>query len=83
MTPRLWAVIAVYFALLAAVAVPLGRYIARVFAGESTSARASSAPSSAPSTAPPASTPPVSTTGSSTPSRSSGSRPSRSSSPTP
>ncbi len=34
MTPRLWAVIAVYFALLAAVAVPLGRYIARVFAGE-------------------------------------------------
>ncbi|MFO0648863.1 MAG: potassium-transporting ATPase subunit KdpA [Polyangiales bacterium] len=34
MTPRMWAVIAVYFALLAAVAVPLGRYIARVFAGE-------------------------------------------------
>ncbi|MDB4928334.1 MAG: Potassium-transporting ATPase chain [Myxococcaceae bacterium] len=34
MTPRLIALTAVFFGLLAAVAVPLGRYIARVFAGE-------------------------------------------------
>lgn len=34
MTPRAWALAALYFALLAAVAVPLGRYLARVFAGE-------------------------------------------------
>jgi len=34
MTPRLWALVVVYFALLAAVAVPLGRYIARVFSGD-------------------------------------------------
>ena len=34
MTPRTWALIAVFFVLLAAVAVPLGRFLARVFAGE-------------------------------------------------
>lgn len=34
MTARLWLLIAVYFALLALLAVPLGRFIARVFAGE-------------------------------------------------
>lgn len=34
MTPRAWALAALYFALLAALAVPLGRYLARVFSGE-------------------------------------------------
>ncbi len=34
MTPRLAGLVALYFVLLAAVAVPLGRYLARVFAGE-------------------------------------------------
>ena len=34
MTPRFVALVALFFALLAALAVPLGRYLARVFAGE-------------------------------------------------
>ncbi len=34
MTPRFWALLVVFFALLALAAVPLGRYLARVFAGE-------------------------------------------------
>ena len=34
MTPRFWALTAVFFALLALTAIPLGRYLARVFAGE-------------------------------------------------
>ena len=35
MAPAAWALTLLYFALLAAVALPLGRYLARVFAGES------------------------------------------------
>jgi potassium-transporting ATPase potassium-binding subunit len=34
MNPRFWLLIAVYFAVLALLAVPLGRFLARVFAGE-------------------------------------------------
>ena len=34
MTPRLIALVALFFALIGLIAVPLGRYIARVFAGE-------------------------------------------------
>jgi K+-transporting ATPase ATPase A chain len=34
MTPRFWALTVVFFALLALTSVPLGRYLARVFAGE-------------------------------------------------
>ncbi len=39
MTPRFWALLVVFFALLAATSVPLGRYLARVFAGENTLTR--------------------------------------------
>ena len=34
MTSRLWVLTIVFFAVLAALAIPLGRYLTRVFAGE-------------------------------------------------